>query len=53
MRSLFFESKVHKAPRDSMYSEWVKQLNKFNYKLDLDTFSHFHAIIDTIFLLQF
>ena len=39
MRSLFFESEVHKVLRDSMYSEWVKQLDKLNYRLDLDTFS--------------
>ena len=48
MRTLFFESKIYGVPKGNMYSEQVKQLNKFKYKLDLDT-----PLVSMLLLLSF
>lgn len=48
MRTSFFESKIYGVPKDNMYSEHVKQSNKFNYKLDLDT-----SLVSMLLLLSF
>lgn len=44
MRSLFFESEVHKAQGQHVLRVG-KTTDKFNYKLDLDTFLVSNAII--------